>query len=129
LALQGRFDEAFPEIERARQLDPLSLIIAADYGAILYFSRQHDRAIEQFRAVSDMEPNFPRAHMISFAYVQKGMYGEAIRDIELCLRWTFLDHLGHGSARHFPRTLAPLGFGFITVHDTIVLICLADRPQ
>jgi len=28
LALQGRFNEAFPEIESARQLDPLSLIIA-----------------------------------------------------------------------------------------------------
>jgi hypothetical protein len=26
--LQGRFDEAFPQIEDARQLDPLSLIIA-----------------------------------------------------------------------------------------------------
>jgi tetratricopeptide (TPR) repeat protein len=40
LALQGRFDEAFSEIGKARELDPLSLIIAADYGAILYFSRR-----------------------------------------------------------------------------------------
>src|SRR6202040_3475636 len=28
----GRFDEAFRESERARQLDPLSLIIVTDYG-------------------------------------------------------------------------------------------------
>jgi len=82
LALQGRFDEAFPEIERARQLDPLSLIIAADYGAIFYFSRQYDRAIEQFRAVLDMEPNFPRAHMLVWAYVQKGLFAEALADAE-----------------------------------------------
>jgi Tfp pilus assembly protein PilF len=61
LALQGRFDEAFPEMERARQLDPLSLIIAADNGAILLFSRQYDRAIDQFRALREMEPNFPAA--------------------------------------------------------------------
>jgi Tfp pilus assembly protein PilF len=40
LALQGHFDESFSEIERARVLDPLSLIIATDRGAILYFSRQ-----------------------------------------------------------------------------------------
>jgi TolB-like protein/DNA-binding winged helix-turn-helix (wHTH) protein/Tfp pilus assembly protein PilF len=82
LALQGRFAEAFPEIESARQLDPLSLIIAADYGAILYFSRQYDRAIEQFRAVLEMEPNFPRAHMLVFAYVQKGQFADALADVE-----------------------------------------------
>src|SRR2546422_6535611 len=44
----GRFDEALRESERARQLDPLSLIIATDNGAILYYSRQYDRAIKQF---------------------------------------------------------------------------------
>jgi hypothetical protein len=48
-------------MERARQLDPLSLIIAADNGAILLFSRQYDRAIDQFRALREMEPNFPAA--------------------------------------------------------------------
>ena len=82
LALQGRFGEAFPEIESARQLDPLSLIIAADYGAILYFSRQYDRAIEQFRGVLDMEPNFPRAHMLVWAYMQKGLFADALTDAE-----------------------------------------------
>jgi len=82
LALQGRFDEAFLEIERARQLDPLSLIIAADRGAIFYFSRQYDRAIEQFRAVLDMEPNFPRAQILVLAYAQKGMYAEGLADVE-----------------------------------------------
>lgn len=82
LALQGRFDEAFVEIERARQLDPLSLIIGSDYAVILYFSRQYDRAIEQFRSVLDREPRFPRAHMVAYAYVEKGMYAEALADIQ-----------------------------------------------
>jgi tetratricopeptide (TPR) repeat protein len=82
LALQGRFGEAFPEIESARQLDPLSLIIATDYGAILYFSRQYDRAIEQFRSVLDMEPNFPRAHMLVWAYTQKASFADALADAD-----------------------------------------------
>lgn len=82
LALQGRFGEAFPEMESARQLDPLSLIIAADYGAILYFSRQYDRAFERFRGVLDMEPNFPRAHMLVWAYTQKGLFADALADAE-----------------------------------------------
>jgi tetratricopeptide (TPR) repeat protein len=82
LSLLGRFDDAFVEIERARRLDPLSLIISSDYAAILYYSRQYDRSIEQFRAVLDMEPNFPRAHVVIGPYVEKKMFKEAIADIE-----------------------------------------------
>jgi tetratricopeptide (TPR) repeat protein len=78
----GRFDEAFRESERARQLDPLSMIIAADNGVILYFSRQYDRAIEKFRSVLAMEPNFSRTGMVTYAYVEKGMFAEALADIE-----------------------------------------------
>src|SRR5229473_3132417 len=80
----GRFDEALSESERARQLDPLSLIIATDNGAILYNSRQYDRAIEQFRAVIRKDPNFGRAGIVTFSYVEKGMFAEALADAE---RW------------------------------------------
>ncbi|MFY9583637.1 MAG: tetratricopeptide repeat protein [Candidatus Acidiferrales bacterium] len=82
LSFQGRFDEAFAESERARQLDPLSLIIAVDHGAILYFSRQYDRAIEQFRTVIEMAPIFPRVNMVIYAYVQEGRFAEALADVE-----------------------------------------------
>lgn len=78
----GRFDEALRESERARRLDPLSLIIAADNGAILYFSRQYDRAIAKFRSVLDIDPDFPRAHVIQAAYIERGMYAEALADLE-----------------------------------------------
>jgi len=82
LAWRGRFDEAFRESERARQLDPLSLIIAADNGAILYYSRRYDRAIAQFTTVREMDPGYTRALMIFAPYVQKGMFAEAEADIE-----------------------------------------------
>lgn len=82
LAWRGRFDEALRESERARQLDPLSLIIAADNGAILYYSRQYDRAIAQFEAVREMDPDFSRASMISAAYVQKGLFNDALADVD-----------------------------------------------
>jgi TolB-like protein/DNA-binding winged helix-turn-helix (wHTH) protein/Flp pilus assembly protein TadD len=84
LGLTGRFDEAFRELERARQLDPLSLIIATDNAVTLLYSRQYDRAISQFRTVLEMEPNFPHAHMVVVAYVQTGLYADALTDIE---RW------------------------------------------
>ena len=60
----GRFEEALRESERARQLDPLSLIIAADNGATLYYSRQYDQAIAKFRAVRELDPTFPRTGVI-----------------------------------------------------------------
>jgi len=80
LSLQGRFTEALTESERARQLDPLSLIIGTDHGVILYFARQYDRAIEQFQAVLAMEPNFMRAHAAAWAYVEEGRFAEALQE-------------------------------------------------
>ena len=86
LSWQGRFDEAFAESERARQLDPLSLIIATDHASILYFARQYDRTIVQCRTVLDMDPNFLRARgILTHAYVESGKFAEAIRETD---HWT-----------------------------------------
>jgi TolB-like protein/DNA-binding winged helix-turn-helix (wHTH) protein/Flp pilus assembly protein TadD len=82
LMWRGRFAEALQASERARQLDPLSLIIATDNGYILYCARQYDRAIEKWRSVLAVDPDFPRAHLIEGAYIQKGMLAEAQADLE-----------------------------------------------
>jgi TolB-like protein/DNA-binding winged helix-turn-helix (wHTH) protein len=82
LGFEGRFDEAFAESDRARKLDPLSLIISADYAALLYFSRQYDRSIEEFRRVLEMEPKFPRAYVVIFPLVEKGLFTEALADVD-----------------------------------------------
>ncbi len=82
LGFRGRFEEAFKESDEAKRLDPLSLIIAADRGVLLYFARDYDRAIEQLRVVLEMDPDFTHGHMIQNAYAAKGMYKEAITDIE-----------------------------------------------
>ncbi|HET7841238.1 MAG TPA: winged helix-turn-helix domain-containing protein [Terriglobia bacterium] len=85
LALQGRFPEAIAEIDRARQLNPPSLIIAVDRGAIFYFARQYGPAIDQFQAVLRLE-FYPRAFMVSWAYLQEGRLQEARQEIELWQR-------------------------------------------
>jgi TolB-like protein/Tfp pilus assembly protein PilF/predicted Ser/Thr protein kinase len=87
LGFQGRFDEAFAEFDRARQLDPLSLIIASDRGALLYFARQYDRSIEQFRQVLAVEPGFPRAFIIVNPLTENGMVAEALAEIERFRRY------------------------------------------
>jgi TolB-like protein/DNA-binding winged helix-turn-helix (wHTH) protein/Tfp pilus assembly protein PilF len=78
----GRFDEASRESERARQLDPFSLIIAADNAAILYYSRHYDRAIQQFQVVQDMDPTFPRFAVVINACVEKRRFADALAHIE-----------------------------------------------
>jgi TolB-like protein/DNA-binding winged helix-turn-helix (wHTH) protein len=74
LMWEGRFDEALAESEEARKLDPLSLIIVADKGYILYCARKYDESIQQLRSVLDMDPKFSRGSLIYFVYAQKGMF-------------------------------------------------------
>ena len=82
LMWRGRFDEALTESEQARRLDPLSMIIAADHGAILYYARRYDSAIQQFLAVRELDPHNQRSGLIIHAYDEKGLFAEALADIE-----------------------------------------------
>jgi TolB-like protein/DNA-binding winged helix-turn-helix (wHTH) protein/Tfp pilus assembly protein PilF len=82
LVFQGRFDEAFFEMQRARQLDPLSLIMATDNAVFLLYARQYDSAIEQFRAVDKVDPHFPRVLLLVSALVQEGLFAEALAELE-----------------------------------------------
>ena len=81
LSWQGRFADALAESDRARQLDPLSVVIARDHGVILYYSRQYDRAIKGFLALRDMDPSFPFPGDLLGAYVQEGKFREALSDL------------------------------------------------
>lgn len=97
LAFQGRFAEAFAESERARQLDPLSMIIAADHAAIFYFSRQYERAIEQARGILDMDFRVSRAHgILVSACIKAGHFDDAFADLK---RWPASDNRWARSAR------------------------------
>jgi DNA-binding winged helix-turn-helix (wHTH) protein/TolB-like protein len=75
----GRFDEALHEAKRAEELDPQSLIINTNLGWILYLARRNDEAIEELKKTLEMEPRFFLAQQLLWqAYVQKGMYEEAL---------------------------------------------------
>jgi TolB-like protein/DNA-binding winged helix-turn-helix (wHTH) protein/lipoprotein NlpI len=75
----NRHDEALAEIESARQLDPLSLIINSDEGKLLYDSRHPERAVTQLRKAIELDPNFGEAHrVIALAYMQIGASSQAI---------------------------------------------------
>jgi adenylate cyclase len=78
LSWLGRFDQALAESEKARLLDPLSIIIAADHAVILYYARQYDRALAQARVVLNMDPNATRAFSAAInSCVQQQKFVEA----------------------------------------------------
>ena len=81
LGAMGRFDEALDEVTRARELDPLSLIINTNIGWILHLARKYDQAGEQYLKTLEMDPDFAVAHLkLGWTYEQRGMYGEAVEE-------------------------------------------------
>jgi TolB-like protein/DNA-binding winged helix-turn-helix (wHTH) protein/Tfp pilus assembly protein PilF len=63
LTAMGRFDEAWKEVNRAHELDPLSVIISTDIGFNYYYQRKYDEAISQLRGTLSVSPKFPLAHL------------------------------------------------------------------
>ena len=79
LSAMGRFDEAWTEIQRARELDPLAVIISTDIGFNYFYRHDYDGAISQLRQTLAVSPEFPLAHLwLGRAYQQKKLYAEAI---------------------------------------------------
>lgn len=79
----GRLNEGLTELQRARDCDPLSLIISMSAADVYFFSRQYDRAIEHLLALLEQAPRFaPSLFNLGRAYVQKEMYDEAIAAFE-----------------------------------------------
>jgi serine/threonine protein kinase/tetratricopeptide (TPR) repeat protein len=80
----GRFDEALIEVQRALELDPLSLLLTSvNEGWTFYFARQYDRAIEQCRKALELDANSDGAHAcLGWSYLAKGMHEEAITESE-----------------------------------------------
>ncbi len=83
LTSQGRLEEGIKEMQRAQELEPLSLIINRDLGRHHYFLHQYDQAIDKCRKTLEMDPNFFFAHFyLGPAYEQKGMFEEAIKELQ-----------------------------------------------
>jgi TolB-like protein/DNA-binding winged helix-turn-helix (wHTH) protein len=83
LALMGRHNEAFPEIKRAQELDPLSPIMSAVGAAYSLYARRYDEAIAESRRTLELYPGFYPAHLyLGRAYEQKKLYDQAIAEYQ-----------------------------------------------
>src|SRR5262249_31258598 len=79
LAALGRTQEAADEMARAQQLDPLSLIIRLDAGAVDYWGGRLDSALQRELEVIQMDPNYVRAYFyLAISYADKRMLNESL---------------------------------------------------
>jgi TolB-like protein/Tfp pilus assembly protein PilF len=87
LILFGRKQEAFAEMQRALDLDPLSPRFGFWLGWLYFFARQYDTALEQFRKTLELDPNLPILHeYLGYTYEKKQMQKEAIAEWSKGLR-------------------------------------------
>ena len=79
LAVLGRFDEALPEIQMARHLDPLSPILVDGCGYVKMLQRDYTGALEEYDQLFQLDPMFYRGYSAKArVFSLLGRYEEAI---------------------------------------------------
>ncbi|HEY6244384.1 MAG TPA: tetratricopeptide repeat protein [Pyrinomonadaceae bacterium] len=83
LLTAGRQEEALAEIQRAQELDPLSLIITSVHGWIHYEDRQFDQATNYFIKALEMDPRYVPALLdLGACYLRRGETQKAMDQFE-----------------------------------------------
>jgi len=118
LSPSGRYKEAIAQMQRALELDPLSVAINVFYGAILYWAGESDGAVAQLQKAVKMDKDLPIAHLwLGRVYSQKKMFKEAIDEFQRAVT------LSGGQ----PFYLAELGYGYaVSGHDSEAAILLTQ---
>jgi TolB-like protein/DNA-binding winged helix-turn-helix (wHTH) protein/Tfp pilus assembly protein PilF len=124
LDFSHRRGEAMAELERARQLDPLSAIINADEGQLLYGAGQFEGAKVRLRQAIELAPDLGQPHeTLALIDLEEGRSPEAIREAREGLDLDFEN----------PRTIAEAGYVLAeTGHSAearTLLVKLNDRTR
>jgi tetratricopeptide (TPR) repeat protein len=89
LNAMGRLDEAQTAQRRARELDPLSLMLNMSAADSFFFGREYDRAIRHLLDLLEQEPRFYPAHFsLGRVYLASGMDSEAIAAFEKAAQYS-----------------------------------------
>lgn len=104
LARMGLVDEVIAVSKRAVELDPLSLMIAANLGYWHFVLRQHEDSERVCLKAIEMDKNFAYAHfLLGLVYVQKGEHTIGIEELKLAIELSnntpeFVAFLGYAYA-------------------------------
>src|SRR5262249_47908534 len=79
----GRLAEAYKEIRRALDLDPLSIPLNSYLAGVFYYSREYDRSIEQCHRALELDSKDIELHVdLGLNYEQLGRFAESINSFE-----------------------------------------------
>jgi len=81
LVRQGRLDESLVEMLKARELDPLSPIIARQAAMPYYLKRDYPKALELLRQANELGPPLTTTWEIG-VYIQNKLFNETLTDLE-----------------------------------------------
>jgi TolB-like protein/DNA-binding winged helix-turn-helix (wHTH) protein/Flp pilus assembly protein TadD len=94
-------ERALAEIETARQLDPLSVIINADAGHMLCAARHYDEARDRLKRAIELQPDLGQPHStLALVEFETNHPAEAIKEA----------HIGLTLDPHNSRTMAEAGY-------------------
>jgi serine/threonine protein kinase/tetratricopeptide (TPR) repeat protein len=110
LTAMNRSTEAIASVERAQQLDPLSLLIQAASARSYYNARRYQEAVDQAKTALELDSTYARARFwLGMAQEQLGKPDEAIRELKAAIAKggptsIYVAALGHVYATHgYPR--------------------------
>ena len=89
LTVMDRVEQALVETGKAKQLDPLSVIVNTDEACFLYFARRYDEAVEQCKRTIALNPGFGLPyHKLGLCYMALHQIRDAIAAFEQsCTHW------------------------------------------
>ena len=83
LMVLGRFDEGLRQMELARKLDPLSLLINRCVGITFFQARRYPQGTEALRRTIELDPAFPFVHaFLGLTLLGQGMPEKAMTEFE-----------------------------------------------
>ena len=83
LTPQGRLDDAVREMQKARDLDPLSPVQANYLGLAYQFVGRRADAIAQYKRALDLDPNFVEARLhLANAYLDPGKFKDFYAELD-----------------------------------------------
>jgi TolB-like protein/tetratricopeptide (TPR) repeat protein/class 3 adenylate cyclase len=104
----GRHKEAIAEIARARELEPVFLLVRALEGMFLLHAGRDDEALAKLQKALELDPNFWITHLtLGKVYIQQRKYPEAIAEL------TKAKELSHGNS----ETIASIGYAAALAGD------------
>ncbi len=105
LAPLALFENALSEVQKAEELDPVSVSIKRDIAIILYYARRNEHAIQQCQRTIGLDPEFYSSYWaLGLALESLSEYAEAISVFERGLKLApgnsrLKGALGHAYAR------------------------------